>query len=341
MNEGVLDLPAKPGKILIIKPSSLGDIIHGLPVLNALHLRFPEAELHWVVAKGFHEILEEHPLIHKLWIIDKNAWKKPGNIFRTVSELRELAAGLRKEKFNLVVDLQGLFRSAVIGIFTGARERVGFEGAREGAKYTYKFRVKTDPDLHAVDKNMLIARFLGCESSEPAFPLPPLGPPPAVLRNMGAYAVIVPAAGTQVKTWALENFAQLASMLPIPTVIVGSKADRKRADQIALLSNGSAFSLAGKITLKELAAIIKHAKFVVCPDTGPMHIAAALNVPVFAIFGPTSPDRTGPYGNIHTVIRSGAVCSPCYKRKPCDDWRCMRDIKPEMVLGIIQKSRGC
>jgi lipopolysaccharide heptosyltransferase I len=340
MNGG-LNLHTNPGKILIIKPSSLGDIIHGLPVLNALRMRFPEAELHWVVAKGFHGILEEHPMIHRLWIIDKNAWKKPGKIFQTVSDLKELAAGLRKERFDLVVDLQGLFRSALIGLFTGARERVGFESAREGAKYTYKFRVKTDPELHAVDKNMLIARFLGCETSEPTFPLPPLDPSPAVLRNMGAYAAIAPFAGTQVKTWALENFAELASMLPIPSVIVGGKADRERGDRIALLSNGRAFSLAGRITLKELAAIIKHAKFVVCPDTGPMHIAAALNVPVFAIFGPTSPARTGPYGNIHTIIRSGAICSPCYKRKPCPDWRCMHDIKPEMVLGIIQKSRCC
>src|ERR1700690_4368268 len=102
-----------PLKILIIKPSSLGDVIHGLPVLHALHERFPEAELHWVVAKGFHGILEEHPLIHKLWIIDKDAWKKPGNIHRTFSEIKELAAGLRRERFDLVVDLQGLFRSAM------------------------------------------------------------------------------------------------------------------------------------------------------------------------------------------------------------------------------------
>jgi heptosyltransferase I len=190
--------------------------------------------------------------------------------------------------------------------------------------------------LPILDKNMLLARFLGCRTTEPAFPLPPLGPPPPVLRNMGVYAVIAPSAGTRVKRWGTENFAHLASILPIPSVIVGSKSDRELGDRIALLSNACAFSLAGRTTLRELAAIIKGAKFVVCPDTGPMHIAAALHVPVFAIFGPTNPARTGPYGNIHTIIRSGAACSPCYKRKPCADWSCMHDITPEMVLGIIQ-----
>ncbi len=111
--------PSGLRKILIIKPSSLGDVIHGLPVLHALSLRFPEAELHWVVAKGFAAILEGHPLIHRLWIIDKDSWKKPRNLPRTCSELGKLWRDLRNEKFDLVIDLQGLFRSAVIGLFTG------------------------------------------------------------------------------------------------------------------------------------------------------------------------------------------------------------------------------
>ena len=120
-----------PRKILIIKPSSFGDVIHGLPVLHALSLRFPKAELHWVVAKGFDGILEDHPLIHKLWIIDKDSWRKPRNLPRTLSELRRLSRDLRTEKFDLVIDLQGLFRSAMICSFHGCagksrlRERQG------------------------------------------------------------------------------------------------------------------------------------------------------------------------------------------------------------------------
>ena len=156
-----------PRKILIIKPSSFGDVIHGLPVLHALSLRFPEAELHWVVAKGFDGILEGHPLIHRLWIIDKDSWRKPGNLPRTWSELKRLSRDLRAEKFDLVIDLQGLFRSAVIGLFTGTAERVGFESAREGAKFSYKYRVRTDTELHAVEKNLRLVEFVGCKPADP------------------------------------------------------------------------------------------------------------------------------------------------------------------------------
>ncbi|MCE5334262.1 MAG: glycosyltransferase family 9 protein, partial [Desulfobacteraceae bacterium] len=209
----------EPRKILIIKPSAFGDIIHGLPVLHALSRRYPAARIHWVAAKGLHEILEGHPLIEKLWVFDKNAWKKFGNLPGTFCELRALAASLRAERFDLVVDLQGLFRSAIIGLLAGTGERAGFESAREGAKYTYKYRVKTPAELHAVDKNMLVARFLGCDAAEPVFPLPPLGPFPAILAQFPQYAVLAPSAGTLVKRWPAERFGRLASSLPIASVV--------------------------------------------------------------------------------------------------------------------------
>jgi lipopolysaccharide heptosyltransferase I len=327
--------PSGLRKILIIKPSSLGDVIHSLPVLHALSLRFPKAELHWVVAKSFAGILEGHPLIHRLWIIDKDSWKKPGNLPRTCSELGKLRRELRNEKFDLVIDLQGLFRSAAISLFTGTGERVGFENAREGAKFSYKYRVRTDTELHAVEKNLLFAEFIGCEPSAPVFALPPLGEVPGIVKSMGRYAVIAPSAGTLVKRWPAEHFGRLASLLPIPSIIIGGRSDAALGDEVARLSNARAVSLAGKTSLKELGAIIRDAQFLVSPDTGPMHLAAALNVPVFAIFGPTAPLRTGPYGKIHSIIRLELPCSPCFTRKPCPDWRCIREITPEMVLKVI------
>jgi len=325
-------------KILIIKPSSFGDVIHGLPVLHALSLRFPEAELHWVVAKSFAGILEGHPLIHRLWVIDKDAWRKLRNLPRTASDLRRLAQGLRKEKFDLVIDLQGLLRSAVIGLFTGVEERVGFEHAREGAKFSYKYRVRADTELHAVEKNLLIAQFVGCRPAEPVFALPPLGEVPGIVKDMGQYAVIAPSAGTLVKRWPAEYFGRLASLLPIASIIVGGRPDAALGDEVARLSHSRAVSVAGKTSLKELGAIIRGAKYLVTSDSGPMHLAAALNVPVFAVFGPTSPVRTGPYGNIHTIIRLELPCSPCFTRKPCPDWRCIREVTPEMVLRAIYET---
>ena len=336
--------PSGLRKILVIKPSALGDVIHGLPVLHALRLRFPGAELHWVVAKGFAGILEGHPLIDRLWIIDKDAWKKPRNLPRTCWEIGKLWRDLRNEKFDLVIDLQGLFRSAAIGLFTGTENRVGFDHAREGAKFSYKYRVVTDTEehkaktkteLHSVLKNLRLAEFVGCEPADPVFTLPPLGEAPDIVRSMPRYAVIAPSAGTLVRRWPAESFGRLASLLPIPSIVVGGKSDAALGDKVARLSGSRAVSLAGKTSLKELGAIIRDAQFMVSPDTGPMHLAAALNVPSFAIFGPTSPFRNGPYGKIHTVIRLDLPCSLCFTRKACPDWKCIREITPEMVLKVI------
>lgn len=322
-------------KILLVKPSSFGDVIHGLPVLHALSVRFPQAELHWVVAKAFAGILEEHPLIHRLWVMDKDSWKRPDRFASTCSELRKLRRGLRDEKFDLVIDLQGLLRSAMIVRFTGARESVGFESAREGSRYFYKYRVRTQTELHAVEKNLLIAQFVGCERADPQFPLPHFGEAPQIVTDLGRYAVIAPSAGTLVKRWPAEYFGRLASLLPVPSVIVAGRSDAALGEEVARLSGGRAVSLAAKTSLRGLGAVIKGAQFLVTCDSGPMHLAAALNVPVFSIFGPTSPLRTGPYGNIHTIVRLDLACSPCFTRKPCLDWRCIRDITPEMVLKAI------
>ena len=329
-------------KILIVKPSAFGDVIHGLPVLQALSERFPRAELHWVVAKPFASILEDHPLVHRLWVIDKDSWKRADRFAGTCSELVKLRRSLRVEKFDLVIDLQGLFRSAMIVLFTGARETVGFRSAREGARFSYKYRVRTETELHAVEKSLAIARFVGCEQAAPQFPLPGPEEAPEIVKSLGRYAVIAPSAGTLVKRWPAENFARLASLLSLPSVIVAGPSDAALGDEIARLSGQRAVSLAGKTSLKELCAIIKDAEFLVTCDSGPMHLGAAMKVPVFSIFGPTSPVRTGPYGDMHTVVRLDLPCSPCFTRKPCPDWRCILEITPEMVLeAIVSKGFTC
>jgi heptosyltransferase-1 len=127
-------------------------------------------------------------------------------------------------------------------------------------------------------------------------------------------------------------------LLPIESIIVGSKSDKAIADEIVSLSGGRALSLAGKTNLRELIAIISRANFIVSNDSGPMHIAAALNVPVFAVFGPTDPLRTGPYGKGHTIIQEDILCSPCF-RKSCDDIKCMKDLSVEKVYGIIKSGQ--
>jgi heptosyltransferase-1 len=146
-------LPSKDRpKFLIIKPSSLGDVIHSLPFLNAVKAGFPGASVHWVIAKGLEGILEAHPMIDKLWVINKDAWKKIGNLKVTVNELKELFRNMKKERYDIAFDLQGLLRSGVIASATGAPVRVGFKEAREGSSFFYTHKIKGGKGIHAVDR---------------------------------------------------------------------------------------------------------------------------------------------------------------------------------------------
>lgn len=334
-----ITVTASPKKILIVKPSSLGDVVHSLPFLNALKEQFPDAEVHWVIAKGLEGLLTGHPMIRKVWVINKDMWKKLSQIGNSFSEIQAILKGLRKEHFNIVVDLQGLLRSGIITMATGAPVRVGFKEAREGSRFFYTHTVEGGKDIHAIDRYLKIAAFLGCDTTDIRFPLPltfTSSPIPHHSSLTEDYAVIIPGARWKTKRWPREKFGELASLLPLKTVIVGSKADMDAANEIVALSKGKALSLAGKTTIGELIEVMRGARFVVSNDSGPMHIAAALGIPVFAIFGPTDPVRTGPYGKGHTIIREDIPCVPCFKRR-CNNLKCMEHLPVEKVYKMIKR----
>lgn len=340
-NKAKISLTINPRKILIVKPSSLGDIIHSLPFLNAVKTCLPKSEIHWIIAKGFEGILENHPMINKLWVIDKDSWKNIKNVKSTIQEIKALFKKLKQEKYDLAVDLQGLLRSGVITAATGATVRIGFREAREGSSVFYTHKVAGGKNIHAVDRYLKIAESLGCNVADISFPLPSFERSLSCIPDLSSlkdYIVIIPGARWKTKIWPPEKFGKLASLLPIESIIVGSKSDKAIADEIVSLSSGMASSLAGKTNLRELIAIISRANFIVSNDSGPMHIAAALNVPVFALFGPTDPFRTGPYGKGHTIIREDILCSPCFRRS-CDDIRCMKDLSVGEVYGIIKSAQ--
>jgi heptosyltransferase-1 len=327
-----------PKKILVVKPSSLGDIVHSLPFLNVLKRCFPKAEIHWIIAKGLEGLLEGHPMINRLWIINKDAWKNIKNVGSTVKELRVLFKELKKEKFDIVVDLQGLLRSGLITAATAAPVRIGFTEAREGSRVFYTHKVDGGKNIHAVDRYLKIAEFLGCDTSDVCFPFPLYKQSsPIILPSSEDYAVMVPGARWKTKIWPPEKFGKLSSNLSLISIIVGSKRDIDTANKIVNLSHSKALSLAGKTTLKELIEVIRHARFVISNDSGPMHIASALGVPIFAIFGPTDPVRTGPYGKGHTIIKEDISCSPCFKRK-CNDMKCMNSLSAKKVYKIIKNT---
>lgn len=328
-------------KMLVVKPSSLGDVIHALPFLNAVRRCFPSARIHWVVDKAFAGVLEGHQMIEKLWVIDKDSWRKPS--LKTIKELAALRASLKKEHFDIAVDLQGLLRSALIVAASGAGIRLGLKGfkeAREGSAVFYTHSVETSKSMHAVDRYLKAAEFLGCNVSVVEFPLPRHEAPTwfEELSKGEAFGLVIAGARWPTKRWPSERFGELVKRLSADTgvkyFVTGTKDDEALAGEIVSYSGGAGVSIAGRTTLKELIGIVGRAGLVISTDSGPMHIASALGVPVVALFGPTSPERTGPYGK-SAIVRADSKCAPCFKRK-CADVKCMEGISVEMAYDAVK-----
>lgn len=331
-------------KILIIKPSSLGDVIHSLPFLKAIRKTFQDAHIQWVISKNLKEILEGHPLINKLVVFDKDSWKSLKNLPKTIKEAAGFIKTLRAEHYDMVIDLQGLLRSGFITFLAPSPLKIGFKQAREGSRLFYNKKVSVNGALHAVDKCLEIAKVVGAkiEKVEFALYIDDLIRKKVenLIGNIGEYIVIVPSAKWETKRWSPRNFGTLISKLPIPCVITGSNADKQTTQQVMASSGGKGINLCGKTGLKELAALIAGAKAMVSNDSGPMHIGTALGVPVIALFGPTDPKKTGPYGwqenkNLK-VLTASLPCSPCFKKK-CKEPLCMSGINVKTVLEEIKE----
>ncbi|MFH2122623.1 MAG: glycosyltransferase family 9 protein [Pseudomonadota bacterium] len=328
-----------PEKILIIKPSALGDIVHTLPFLAAVHTTFPAAEIHWVVAKGLHTFLEGHPMINRLWIMDKERWKEISRLREIIPEINTFRKALADEHFDVSVDLSGLLRSGLITFAAGAHYKLGFADSDEGSPFFYTHKIEGGRQIHAIDRYLKLAALMGCDTSQVSHPMPPYPSSIPLLSSLPEhFCIIAPSAGKEANRWPADRFGELAASLPLPSVVISSKADAGVAEEVVAASKGMAINLAGRTGLKELVALIARAEFFISNDTGPMHIAAALGIPAVAIFGPANPVRTGPYGIIHTVIQEQLDCSPCYRRTPCNDWKCMENISAEKIRETIIKS---
>ncbi len=320
-------------KLLLIKPSSLGDIVHSLAFLNSLKENFPSLIVHWVVASGFEELLTDHPMVEKVFVINKDKWKAIQNLRETIREFSNLSAQLKNENYEIAVDLQGLLRSGIITALSGATFRYGFKEGRELSTLFYNRIVSASVNMHAIMRYLEMAKALGCQIKSIQFPLPP-EKQPEWLKDFNDYVVIIPSARWQTKNWPIPYFVELIKMLHYNFLIIGSKKDEADALNIEKYSQGKAKSVAGKTSLRELIAVFKKSLFVITPDTGTMHLAVACGKKVVALFGPTSSARTGPFGEGHLIIKSSLSCSPCFK-KSCPDLKCMKEITPEMVYNRI------
>ncbi len=336
-------------KVLIIKLSSIGDVVHTLPALAALRRAFErkgqKARIDWLVEEAASGILRDHPMLDNVIVVKNRGWTKD------IKKNIKTARWLRRERYDVVLDFQGLAKSAVwvLASTTRGKRRLGFSNARElSGLFLNEKAPSYDPERHAVDRYMDLARLAtGGDAEKPVFHLAASSDAQTAVKGKlkalgvpeGApYFIVCPSARWTTKLWSDSSFVQLARTAVGSTgmyaVLVGGASDRPRLEHMREGIKDKAVNMAGATGLAELAALSKGARFAVTVDSGPMHVAAAAGARVIALFGPTSPARTGPYGEGHIIIRRGIACSPCFRRN-CADPVCMSGITVDDVMKAV------
>ncbi len=344
-------------RVLLIKPSSLGDIVHALPVLHGLRMRYPAARIDWLINKDFAPLLEKHPDVSELIVFDRRRFGQMARNPRATAAFCRFVSELRSRNYDLVVDLQGLFRTGFLARASGATVRIGPQAAREGAGWFYSHRIpRLDDDAHAVDRSYRVAGMLGFEDVPIKFSLPiaeaDVDATEHFLDQAGVagrpLVVVAPGARWETKMWAPERFAELIDAIhercDAACILVGAGSEVQRCEAIERCCHTAPANLVGETTLAQFAAIIRHADIVVCHDSAAVHLAAAYERPLVCITGPTNPRRTGPYGRIEDVVRLDLECSPCYLRRMSQcrhDHRCMRDLGSQTVFEAVRDRLSC
>lgn len=340
--------------ILIVKTSAIGDVTHTLPALTALRSHFPDARITWLVEEAAAGIIEGHPEIDRLLVSRRKSWlrdfkRQKG---KTLREILAFIKKLRDTRYDLLLDFQGLLKSSMFVALCRAERKVGFGRGMEHAEMSYLFLNERVPpvsmDIHAVDRELALLRAIRIATEDTGYSLP-LSPEERrqadiLLQELGVdpgppLVAINPMTTWPTKHWRNRGFAEMADRLHLAgnqVVFTGGAADAGAITEILAEMRRPAVSVAGRTSLKGLAALFSWAAAVVSTDTGPMHIAAAVGTPVVALFGPTAPWRTGPYGKGHRIVRTACACSPCFK-KSCalGTTACMRDIRVEEVMEAV------
>jgi heptosyltransferase-1 len=364
-------------KILLIKLSALGDVVHTIPVLNKLRRRYPAARLDWLVTPGIAELLRHNSAISNVIEFARDEGSAPWRLTPYVSAAR-LVASLRAADYDLVLDLQGQLRSAFFAFASGAPVRIGFakpradvwqslsravpdearrhawRGAREGSWLGYTDHIAVpNLDVHPVERYLGVSAMLGLDdgAADFSFPIPKeAGARIDALLDYYEIAnkrlvVMAPGTNWETKEWRRDGFAEVARHFlekGFAVTLIGSEHERAVCEEIASLAPGTV-NLSGETTLSELAALIARATLCVSNDSGPMHLAVALGRPVVSVFGPTDPVWAGPYRREGAVLRAGVPCSPCYLRllsRCAHNHDCMKDVSAAAVITRAENVLG-
>jgi lipopolysaccharide heptosyltransferase II len=333
-------------KILILKPSSLGDVIHALPVLRLLKLHFRSAEIFWWIDSSLAPLIEGDPDLTGIVRFERKRWGKP----RHWTEMLQSIRWMRAQHFDLVIDLQCLLRSATFAWLANGKKLVGLDEIREGARGFYDNAApRASFHTHAVDWYLSVLPPLGVPVHKNFSWLPERTNIAEEIRrkwpvNSARIIALQPGARWLNKRWPVQHFAKvvhrLAQKFPeAHFAVLGGKDDAPLGETISQTVPEKVLNLCGKTSLPEMIEWVRRCDLLITNDTGPMHVAAAMNKPLIALFGPTEPRRTGPYGQIENVLRLNLPCSPCLSSRCAieETDKCLRDLSPALVIEKVEK----
>jgi len=337
-------------RVLIIRPSAIGDVVFASPIAAAIKRSHPDAHVAWLIEPGIDALIAHDPSIDARILLPKAEWKKLWRSGRKLDVLRQVAAlrrRLREGRFDTVLDLQGLMKSGLFAYLSGAPRRIGL-GSREGSQWLMTEVLDRGGDPARISSEYLhLARHLGldCADFMPALHVGDDAQSRALAHLSasglapGRYAVFAAFTTRPQKHWFDDAWQRLAHLVRHQTglapLLLGGPAD---IDAGMRLTAGAPeiINLVGKTRLDETAALIRHAGAVIGVDTGLTHMGIAFGVPTVAIFGSTCP-YTDTCRNNARVIWLGLACSPCHRRPTCGGaWTCLRDISAEQVMQELE-----
>lgn len=348
-----LPSPLRHGpRILVVRLSAIGDVIHGVPVLCALREALPASFLAWVVEGRMGELLEGHPALDELIRV-------PRGWLGSLREVGRLRQRLRALKFDTVIDLQCLTKSAIAAWLSGAPRRIGKAGAdgREFSRWFHNELVDAGGS-HVIEHYLGLLRPLGIEKPAVRFDFPErerdAGSIEEFLKSSGItsgrFVVLNPGAGWPSKIWPAERYGELARRLAkthgMPSIAVWGVPDERPLAETIVASGGGHVRLAPPTTMRELAALCRRAALFVGSDTGPMHLAVAVGAPTISLHGPSRAEWCGAYGEANICLQMRFEDGSAFERRTADD-SAMRAISVEMVaaasdrLLLQSKQRQC
>jgi lipopolysaccharide heptosyltransferase I len=327
-------------KILLVRLGALGDIVHALPVAAALRVRYPDAQIDWLVDVRHAAVLDFVPVISRRVVVDSRRWGAALGAVR----------GLRRERYDVAVDLQGLVKSAAFARTSGAARVIGFARTQLREKLAARFYSEAcDPGdvRHVIDKNLSVLALFGIAERKRQFPIAvpesaACGPVVERVRREGlrGYALINPGAAWPNKQWPPARFGEVASALSgrhrlLPVVLWGP-GEQAIAAGVVEASGGTA-TVAPSTGIGDLLALARGARLMLSGDTGPLHLAAAVGAPVVALFGPTDPARNGPWEAADISLWRYADCVCHYQRRCRRSRACIEDISVEDVRVAVDR----